>query len=70
MTNFERTNIHIFLSLGTAQDGSFENPQHIICFGCEIRIKIREGFQLFPGGGGGGGGGSPNADFYRNPYNL
>ena len=23
--------------------------------------------QLFPGGGGGGG---PNANFYRNPYNL
>ena len=46
-------------------DGSFENPQHIICFGCEIRIKIREGFQLFPGGEGG-----PNANVYRNPYNL
>ena len=24
------------------------------------------GVQLFPGGGGGG----PNANFYRNPYNL
>ena len=22
------------------------------------------------GGGGGGGGGAPNANFYRNPYNL
>ena len=27
-----------------------------------------EGVQLFPGGGGGRGG--PNANFYRNPYNL
>ena len=32
------------------------------------------GAQLFPGGGGSnffqGGGGGPNANFYRNPYNL
>ena len=29
------------------------------------------GSNFFPGGGGGGGGqGGPNANFYRNPYNL
>ena len=34
--------------------------------------NICQGVQLFPVGGGGGGGGrrGPNANFYRNPYNL
>ena len=31
--------------------------------------KDPEGVQHW-GGGGGGGGGAPNANFYRNPYNL
>ena len=33
--------------------------------------KVSEGVQHFPGGGGGGGvQRGPNANFYRNPYNL
>ena len=37
--------------------------------------KDPEGVQHFPGGGGGptffqGGGRGPNANFYRNPYNM
>ena len=33
-------------------------------------VQLFQGGELFRGGGGGGGGGGPNANFYRNPYNL
>ena len=42
----------------------------------QLILQFTEGVQHFPRGdptfsrGGGGGGGGPNANFYRNPYNL
>ena len=33
----------------------------------EVSIIFQGGSNFFPGGGGGGG---PNANFYRNQYNL
>ena len=34
----------------------------------EVSIIFQGGSNIFQGGGGGGG--VPNANFYRNPYNL
>ena len=64
----------------------FFSPQLILQFyrGCSMVISKKtitfQGFRVGPtfsrGGGGsnffqgGGGGGGPNANFYRNPYNL
>ena len=48
----------------------------IIFYNISIRKKLlpEGGATFFRGGGGGGqfqgGGGGPNANFYRNPYNL
>ena len=43
-----------------------EGVQQWFYYGKKIHFsKDPEGIQVFPGGGGG-----PNANFYRNPYNL
>ena len=45
---------------------TFFSPQ--LYRGCQIVISNKTIiFNIFRGGGGGGG---PNANFYRNPYNL